>query len=92
VRAAAIFEAKLTPEQAADLARLMDEGRPTRPAGVETATLLYDGTLARLVAVWQSRLELERYLAETPVPRGQELMRKVGADPTMRVVDVLEHA
>jgi hypothetical protein len=92
VRAAAIFEAELTAEQAARLARLMDEGRPTRPAGVETATLLYDGTAARLVAVWRSRVELEQYLAETPVPRGRELMRQVGVEPTMSVVDVLEHA
>jgi hypothetical protein len=92
VRAAAVFEAELTAEQAAALARLMDDGRPTRPDGVETATLLYDGTRAQLVAVWRSRLELEQYLSETPVPRGLELMRGVGVEPTMRVVDVLEHA
>ncbi len=57
--AAAIFEAPLSTEQAASLARLMDEGRPTRP---------------------------------TDVPRGRELMPRVGADPTMTIVDVLEHA
>ena len=90
--AAAIFEAELSPEQAADLARLMDEGRPTRPAGVVTATLLYDGSQGRLVAMWQSRAVLEAYLAETAVPRGLELMRKVGAEPSMTIVDVLEHA
>lgn len=38
--AAAIFEAELSAEQAADLARLMDEGRPTRPAGVVVAPAL----------------------------------------------------
>ena len=79
-------------EQAAELARLMGGGRPTRPEGVETATLLYDGVQAQLVAVWRSRLELERYLSATPVPRGLELMRGVGVEPTMRVVDVLDHA
>ena len=41
--AAAIFEAALSSEQAAELARLMEEGRPTRPAGVLTVALLYDG-------------------------------------------------
>ena len=61
---AAIFEAELDSGQAADLARLMDEGRPTRPEGVVTATLLYDAA---------------------------ELMRNVGAEPTMTIVDVLEH-
>jgi len=90
--AAAVFEAPLTGEQAGDLARLMDEGRPTRPAGVVTATLLYDGVVGRLVAVWGSREALEAYLATTDVPRGRELMLKVGADPTMTIVDVLEHA
>lgn len=90
--AAAIFEAELSAEQAADLARLMDEGRPTRPAGVVVASLLYDGFLGRLVAVWQSRDVLDAYLAETDVPRGLELMRKVGVEPRMTFVDVLEHA
>ncbi len=50
---AAVFEAELDSGHAADLARLMDEGRPTRPEGVLTATLLYDGSRARLVAVWE---------------------------------------
>lgn len=88
--AAAIFEADLSPDQAAELARLMDEGRPTRPAGVTTAMLLYDGTRGRLVAIWRDRAELERYVAETEVPRGRELMRKVGVEPTMQIVDVLD--
>jgi hypothetical protein len=92
VKVAAIFEAELTPAQAQELARLMDEARPTRPARVITATLMYDEPQATLTAVWESREDLEDYLATTEVPRGRELMRKVGAEPTMRVVDVLEHA
>jgi hypothetical protein len=89
---AAVFEAEMSAEQASDLARRMDEGRPTRPADVLVATLLYDGVLARLVAVWNSRDALDRYLATTSVPRGQELMRKVGVEPRVTFVDVLEHA
>jgi len=92
VKAAAIFEAELSAEQAADLARLMDEGRATRPTGVVVATLLYDGSLGRLVAVWQSRDVLDAYLAEADVPRGLELMRKVGVEPRVTIVEVLEHA
>jgi hypothetical protein len=88
--AAAIFEATLSPEQAAELARLMEEGRPTRPAGVLTVALLYDGDRGQLVAIWKSRDALEQYVAETEVPRGRELMRKVGVEPTMTVVDVLD--
>ena len=88
--AAAIFEAALSSEQAAELARLMEEGRPTRPAGVLTVALLYDGERGQLVAIWKSRDALEQYVAETEVPRGRELMRKVGVEPTMTVVDVLD--
>ena len=90
--AAALFEAELDAAQAAGVARLTDEHRPTRPDGVVTAMLLYDGAVATLVAVWRSRDELEQYLATTDVPRGRELMRKVGVEPSNRVVDVLEHA
>ena len=46
------FEAPMTPEQATELAALMDEARPTRPTGVVTALLEYDAGRGRLVAVW----------------------------------------
>jgi hypothetical protein len=68
----------------------MQEGRPTRPEGVLTAALLVDDDLVRLVAFWRDRGTLERYLATGAVPRGTELMRKVGVEPELRVVDVLE--
>jgi hypothetical protein len=87
---AAIFEARMSREQAEQLAGLMEQGRPTRPAGVRTAMLLVDGENVRLVAVWQDRETLEAYLAEAEVPRGTELMRKVGVEPELRVVDVLD--
>ena len=87
---AAIFEAKLSREQAEQLAELMREARPTRPEGVLTAILLVEGELTRLVAVWKDRDTLDRYLSVTPVPRGTELMRRVGAEPAVRIVEVLE--
>jgi hypothetical protein len=87
---AAVFEAELSREQAQELARLMEEARPTRPAGVHVVSLLYDSGIGRLIAYWNDEETLNRYLAETPVPRGQELMRKVGAEPELRVVEVLD--
>ena len=89
-RVAAVFEAQMSREQAERLAALMDEARPTRPAGVETAALLVDGESVQLVAVWRDRETLDEYLATAEVPRGTELMRKVGVEPEMRIVDVLE--
>jgi hypothetical protein len=86
------FEAAMTREQAETLARLMAEGRPTRPAGVLTALLEYHAGRGRLVAVWNDRETLDRYLAEAPVPRGLELMRMVGLAPDATTIfDILEH-
>jgi hypothetical protein len=87
---AAIFEARMSREQAEQLAELMQEHRPTRPAGVLTAMLLVDGEDVKLVAVWQDRETCQDYLDSGVVPRGTEMMRKVGAEPALRVVDVLE--
>ena len=87
---AAIFEARMDRGQAKRLAELMQEGRATRPAGVLTAALLVDGDLVRLVAVWRDRDTLDATWSEAPVPRGTELMRKVGVEPEVRIVDVLE--
>ena len=87
---AAIFEARLSHEQAERLAELMQDGRATRPAGVLTAILLLEGDLAQLVAVWKDRDTLDRYLSTAAVPRGTELMRRVGAEPAVRFVEVLE--
>ncbi|MGE5273544.1 MAG: hypothetical protein ACM3QU_07265 [Verrucomicrobiota bacterium] len=84
------FEADMTSEQAAELARLMEEGRATRPEGVVTALLAYGDGHGRLLAVWRDAETLDRYLAEADVPRGTELMRKIGLEPEVRRFDVLD--
>jgi len=84
------FEAEMTAEQAAELARLMEEARPTRPQGVVTALLEHSGGRGRLVAVWRDAETLDRYLAEAELPRGTELMRKLGLEPEVRRFDVLD--
>jgi quinol monooxygenase YgiN len=87
---AAIFEATMSRDQAEQLAALMREARPTRPEGVLTAALEVEGESVRLVAYWRDRAAFDAYLETVDVPRGVELMRKVGVDPAWRVVDVLD--
>jgi hypothetical protein len=87
---AAVFEARMSRVQAERLAELMREGRSTRPTGVVTAALLVDEDVVRLVAFWKDRETLDAYLAVAPVPRGTELMRKVGVEPELRIVEVAE--
>ena len=80
----------MSAEQAHELAALMAEARPTRPAGVMTASLEYHDGVGRLVAIWRDAETLDRYLAEAPVPRGTELMRKVGVEPAVQRFEILE--
>jgi|GraSoiStandDraft_47_1057283.scaffolds.fasta_scaffold724929_1 hypothetical protein len=83
------FEAAMTRDQAERLARLMEQAKPTRPAGVLKALLEFHDGAGRIVAVWTDRDTLDRYLAEASVPRGTELMRQIGLEPEVRRFDVL---
>jgi hypothetical protein len=83
-------EAAPAAEQAHELAALMAEARPTRPGGVLTASLEYHDGVGRLVAIWRDAETLDRYLAEAPVARGTELMRKVGVEPAVQRFEILE--
>jgi hypothetical protein len=87
---AAVFEAKMSRDQAEQLAELMRDGKATRPEGVITAALMVDGEDVKLVAFWRDRETFDRYRATAPVLRGTELMRKVGVEPEVRVVETLE--
>jgi hypothetical protein len=87
---AVVFEAAMTREQAEQLAELMREARPTRPAEVLSAALLVEDGVAQLLAFWPDRASFDRYMETADVPRGTALMRKVGVEPEVRVVDVLE--
>ena len=69
----------------------MEEDRATRPQPVYSPPHSSMRTGSRtLIAYWKDRETLDGYLATTEVPRGTELMRKVGVEPEMRIVDVLD--
>ena len=87
---AAVFEAKMTREQAEQLAELMREGHATRPEGVLSTALTLDGEDAQLLGFWRDRDTFERYIATGVMPRGVELMRRVGVEPNVRLVETLQ--
>jgi hypothetical protein len=90
VKAAAIFEATMTRDQALHVAQLIRDAKARRPQGVLEVRLYVDGEVGRLVSLWESRERLEDYLAEAEVPRGTELMRAAGLEPKVWVADVFE--
>ena len=83
-------------EQADRLAQLMRDQIGERAPAVLNAMLLWDPSpspgVGQLIAVWESQEAWDSYLSGTAVPRATELMRAVGAEPTLRVVPVLELA
>ena len=83
-------QTKRNPDQISQLAARMKSGRDERPDGVLTAMLLIEEDKTRLIAVWTDQDRLDRYLATAPVPRGTELFRAVGAEPTFKVAPVAE--
>ncbi|MER3409098.1 MAG: hypothetical protein C4305_01105 [Thermoleophilia bacterium] len=87
---AAVFEARMTREQARRLAGLMQEGRASGRAGILASSFLYQDGVSRVIDYWRDRDTLDRYLATAEAPRGSELMRQVGAEPKLRIVEVLE--
>jgi hypothetical protein len=90
MKAAAIFEARMTRDQATHLAQLISDAKPRRPPGVIDVRLYVEGDIGRLVSLWESREALEAYLAVADVPRGTELMRAAGLEPEVRIADVPE--
>lgn len=42
------------------------------------------------MAIWKDSETLESYLAVASVPRGVELMRKIGLEPEVTTFDILE--
>lgn len=90
--AAAIFEARMSRAQAERLAQGIRDATPRRPRGVLEVRLYVEGDVATLVSLWEDRETLEAYLAEAEVPRGTELMRAVGAEPSVRIADVFERS
>ena len=66
----------------------VEMARRTRSANADTE---FGEPLALLCGeIEADRATLESYLATADVPRGTELMRKVGVEPELRVVDVLD--
>lgn len=51
-----------------------------------------DGSAWRIMTIWNSRDELEAYRASTDTPEGVRIFRSVGAEPTLKIFEVVAHA
>lgn len=86
-----VLEAHVAEERWADLERAVAEGAGRRPASLETSYLVQsadDPTIWRLVGVWRSREELEQYRQSVEVVGGVQMLRSVGAEPSLQMYEV----
>lgn len=89
-----MLEARIDDENAG---RLVDSfaanAQPLPPAIVESFLLREsEGDLWRIATVWQSREVLDEYRSSVDTPGGVLMFRSAGAEPTLTVFEVLDHA
>ena len=83
-----MVSAHIRPDRVADvIAGFADAVRAGLPERRHTSLFRGDGGLMRIVTVWRSREDLERYRASSDRPLAVTLLEQAGGMP---VVDVLE--
>jgi quinol monooxygenase YgiN len=83
-----MVSAHISPERVADvIAGFADAVRASRRERRHTSLFRGDGDLIRIVTVWRSREDLERYRTTAERPLAVTLLEQAGGTP---VVDVLE--
>jgi hypothetical protein len=88
---AVVQEARLAPEQRDNLMRVFRSNRVRRPKAVVARLLWCEGEIVHLIALWESRDALDRYLATVEVPPVTEMLATLGAQASPRIVEVAEY-
>ena len=87
-----VLEAHVEPEREDALrAAYRDAAQDSLPSGLVRSTLLRatnDRTVWRIETLWESREALEA-MRGTGTPRGIQIFRTVGAEPTLSVLEVV---
>lgn len=86
-----VLEAHVAEERWADLEQVFASRAGQRPAPLETSYLVQsadDPTIWRLVGVWRSREELEQYRQSVGVVGGVQMLRSVGAEPSLSLYEI----
>ncbi|MGH2504109.1 MAG: antibiotic biosynthesis monooxygenase [Ktedonobacterales bacterium] len=86
-----VLEAHVAEERWEELEQVIASRAGQRPAPLETTYLVQsadDPTIWRLVGIWRSREELEQYRQSVEVIGGVQMLRSVGAEPTMNMYEI----
>jgi hypothetical protein len=88
---AVVHELRLTPQQRDKLVRVLRSNRGRRPKALVARLLWCEGEMVHLIALWESRDALDRYLATADVPPVMEMLATLGAPAPSRIVEVAEY-
>jgi hypothetical protein len=87
---AVVHEVRLEEDQRRNLVRLLRSSRARRPKAVIARLLWCEGEMVHLIALWESRDALDRYLATAEVPPLTEMLATF-AQARPRIVEVTEY-
>jgi hypothetical protein len=86
---AVVHDLWLEQAQLRSLARLLGDDRENRPRAVRAHLLWHDGDQAQLIALWENRDALDRYLAAAEVfPVSERLSSLLRQTTTPRIVEI----
>ena len=86
---AVVHEVRLAPAQQDALVRLLRSSRAERPTAIVAHLVWCEGDTVHLVALWESRDALDRYLATAELPAVTKMLATLGAQT--RIVEVAEY-
>ena len=87
---AVVYEVHLARAQRDLPVRLLRSSRADRPTAIVSRLLWCEGETAHLIALWESRDALDRYLATAEVPAVAEMLAMLAAQAP-RIVEVAEY-
>jgi quinol monooxygenase YgiN len=87
---AVVHEVRLAPAQTDALVRLLRSSRGERPTAIVARLLWCEGETLHLIALWEGRDALDRYLATAELPAVTEMLATLGAQAP-RIVELAEY-
>jgi hypothetical protein len=89
-----MLEARVPEEHVSGLVDAFNATSDALPPFIVESFLVHasNSDLWRIVTVWASQDDLDKYRASVETPEGVRMFRSAGAEPTLTVFDVAAHA
>ena len=89
------LEGKVSSDQWDTLQQTFYEAGQQLPSAIDRSYLIQDQAaqdMWRILTIWKSKQALQEYRASINTPGGVLIFREAGAEPTLSISEVIEHA